>query len=244
MTVRDAADRVLWLLRAARLRPRRDTPLRRRTGRSGAAGRCVGHRAAEERVLPAPPRPRRRSPVWRWPDRQPRGCALRVAARPRSRLPYERSPLQAITARAGSADVSYEPGCDHPGYRPPSRAVGIAHPGRRRGHRGRVLRVRRARRRADPSRRLHECHVWCGSVAPHPSLTPGRFRAGPRRCSPRTGPALGLRSGRHRQPPVSPSTTILLSGHRRRPTGRRASSAWPPRRSPPRWSWSRASPAR
>ena len=40
-------------------------------------------------------------------------------------LPYERSPLQAVSARAPGADVSYEPGCAIPGTVPPLGPSGL-----------------------------------------------------------------------------------------------------------------------
>ena len=52
-------------------------------------------------------------------------------------LPYERSPLQAVSARAPGTDVGYEPGCIIPGTVPPLGPSGL-----RTGNGGAVSRSR------------------------------------------------------------------------------------------------------
>jgi beta-glucosidase len=173
--VRDAADRMVRLLQRLGSHPpvvRRSTEERSALARQAAAAGIVLLKN-ESFLLPLDPRTMTRLAVT-----GPAAARLcpQGGGSAEVTLPYERSPFQAITARAGSIDVSYGPGCIIPGTVPPlgpsglhtkdgGEGIAVAYfasdePDAEPVH-GNVFTVSRL--------------VWLG--APHPSLTPGRFRA-------------------------------------------------------------------
>ena len=173
--VRDAADRMLRLLHRLGSFPhvaRRSTEERSALARQAAAASIVLLKnessllplnpATTSRVAVAGPAAARLCPQG--------GGSAEVTP------PYERSPLQAIITRAASTDVSYEPGCIIPGTVPPlgpsglrtkdgSEGIAVAY------FAGDELDAEPVHRDVFTVSRM----VWLGS--PHPSLTPGRFRA-------------------------------------------------------------------
>ena len=173
--VRDAADRVLRLLQRLGSHPpvaRRSSEERSALARQAAAAGIVLLKNdssllpldadATMRLAVAGPAAARLCPQG--------GGSAEVT------LPYERSPLQAVSARAANTDVSYEPGCIIPGTIPPLGPSGLH---TRDGGEGievayfasDELETEAIHRDVFTTSRL----VWLG--APHPSLSPARFRS-------------------------------------------------------------------
>lgn len=175
-TVRDAADRVLRLLRRlGSFQPvaRRSTEDRSALARQAAAAGIILLKN-KSALLPLNPVTTTRLAVAG-------PAAVRLCPQgggsAEVTLPYERSPLQAVTARAGSMDVSYEPGCIIPGTVPPLGPSGLHTKDGGEGiavayFAGDELDAEPIHRDVFSVSRL----VWLGS--PHPSLSPGRFRSG------------------------------------------------------------------
>ena len=122
--VRDAAERVLRLLQRLGSHP----PVARRPGeersllaRQAAAAGIVLLKN-ESSLLPLDPNATMRLAVA-----GPAAARLcpQGGGSAEVTLPYERSPLQAVSARAANADVSYEPGCIIPGTVPPLGPSGL-----------------------------------------------------------------------------------------------------------------------
>ena len=116
--VRDAADRMLRLLRRLGSHPpvaRRSTEERSALARQAAAAGIVLLKN-ESSLLPFNP-----AMISRLVVAGPSAARLCPQGGGSAEVtpPYERSPLHAITARAGSMNVRYEPGCIIPGTVPP-----------------------------------------------------------------------------------------------------------------------------
>ncbi len=213
--VRDAADRMVRLLQRLGSHPpvvRRSTEERSTLARQAAAAGIVLLKN-DASLLPLDPATMTRLAVT-----GPAAARLcpQGGGSAEVTIPYERSPLQAITARAGSTDVSYEPGCIIPGTVPPLGPSGLH---TKDGGEGIAV----AYFASDDPPVHHNVFivsrlVWLG--APHPSLTEGMFRA--RATTVFTPDRTGIWDfglgaiGRAR---LFVDDT-LLSGHRRRPTGR------------------------
>ncbi len=173
--VGDAADRMLRVLRrlgSIPPQPRRSTAERSGLARQAAAAGIVVLKNASS-LLPLDP-----AAIPRLAVAGPAAVRLcpQGGGSAEVTLPYERSPLEALTARAGTMVVSYEPGCIIPGTVPPLGPSGLQTNDGGAGiaveyFAGDGLDAEAIHRDVFTVSRL----VWLG--APHPSLTAGRFRA-------------------------------------------------------------------
>ena len=239
--VRDAADRMVRLLQRLGSHPpvmRRSAEERSTLARQAAAAGIVLLKN-ESSLLPLDP-----ATMTRLAVAGPAAARLcpQGGGSAEVTLPYERSPLQAITARAGSTDVSYEPGCIIPGTVPPSDRRDCT----RRTEARASLSPTSRRTSRTPSRSIATSspfHAWSGSVLPTRVSPRGCSGLGPPRCSPRIGRAPGTSVWAPSAEPVCPSTTRCFWTPST-PHWARTISAWLQKRSPPRWSCWRASHTR
>jgi beta-glucosidase len=173
--VRDAADRMLRLLQRLGSHPpvaRRSPDERSALAREAAAAGIVLLKN-ESSQLPLDP-----ATITRLAVAGPAATRLCSQGGGAAEVtpPYVRSPLEAITARAGSTAVSYEPGCTIPGTALPLGPSGLQTPD---GDEGIAVEYFAGDERdAEPIHRdvfTVSRLVWLGP--PHPSLTPGQFTA-------------------------------------------------------------------
>ncbi len=173
--VGDAADRMLRLLQRLDSHPPvalRSTEARNALARQAAAAGIVVLKN-ESSLLPLDP-----ATMTRLAVAGPAAARLcpQGGGSAEVTLPYDRSPLQAVSARAPGTDVGYEPGCIIPGTVPPLGPSGL-----RTGNGGVGIEVAYFGSDEDDAEVIHRDVftvsrlVWLGS--PHPSLTQGRFRA-------------------------------------------------------------------